>query len=156
MKNINDGRVLVSGMGSSFGLIYSAVHHIRPSSIVVITSEKYRDNALEACAKAGFVDKDRLFIMCMQDVFCGFAESPKLVEDCRPIIQNAESVVINLTGGTTAMQWVMQSIFEQARKDGLPVRRVAFVDRRPAVEQQQSPWHLGEIVEVEAVVLKAK
>jgi len=154
LNKANDSRVLISGMGSSFGLLYSAVHHVKPSLVVVLTSEKYRENAVDACARAGFVDKERLLIMCMQDVFCGFSEAMHLVEQCRPSLQGAGSIVVNLTGGTTAMQWVMQSIFEQARKDGLPVERVAFVDRRPAVDQQQNPWHLGEIVEIEKMMKK--
>ncbi|MDD3148967.1 MAG: hypothetical protein PHD82_16860, partial [Candidatus Riflebacteria bacterium] len=113
MKDFKSGNILVSGMGSSFGLLYSAVCHIKPGFVVVITSEKYRENARDACKRAGFVDNESLLILCMQDVFCGFAEAPFLVGECKPLLQNAESVVVNLTGGTTAMQRVMQSIFEQ-------------------------------------------
>ncbi|HNX77363.1 MAG TPA: hypothetical protein PKM56_16910, partial [Candidatus Rifleibacterium sp.] len=71
-----------------------------------------------------------------------------------PKIQHAGSLVVNLTGGTTAMQWVMQAIYERSHAANLSVERVAFVDRRPAVEQQQTPWCLGEIVEIEKITSK--
>jgi len=155
-RECNESKVLITGMGSSFGLLYSAIHHIKPDVVVVITSIKYRENALEATKKAGFTSDNALHVIEMQDVFCGFAETPGLIKAIWPLIQNAGSLVVNLTGGTTAMQWVMQSVFEQARSNHLPVKRVAFVDRRPAVKQQEDPWHLGEIIEVDSALLKEK
>lgn len=149
----SDGhKVLVTGMGASFGLLYSAVSLTKADVVIVVTSEKFRDKASEACQKSGFNNPDSLHTLIMQDVFCGFSETPALLKECWPLIKNAESVVVNLTGGTTAMQWVMQSVFERACNEHLPVERVAFVDRRPSVDQQQDPWHLGEIIEVEKII----
>jgi len=50
----------------------------------------------------------------------------------------------------------VQSIYERSCADHIPVKRVAFVDRRPTVEQQEHPWHLGEIIEIETVLLNGK
>lgn len=147
-------KVLVTGMGASFGLLYSAVHHVQPDSVIVITSGKFHEHAIDACRRAGFVSDTNLHIVEMRDVFCGFAETPGLIKTVWPLIHHAECLVINLTGGTTAMQWVMQSLYERSRAEHLPVERVAFVDRRPAVEQQQNPWHIGELVEIEKITIK--
>ncbi|HNW12876.1 MAG TPA: hypothetical protein PKI71_16040 [Candidatus Rifleibacterium sp.] len=149
MKNAKHGKVLVSGMGSSFGLLYSAVYHVKPDIVLVITSDKFRNAVAEACDKAGFSDMGRIHVFTMSDVFAGFNETPALLQQMWPQIKEAEKIIINLTGGTTAMQWVMQSAYEEAAKNHLPVERVAFVDRRTAVEQQQNPWQLGELLEIE-------
>lgn len=149
-------KVLITGMGSSFGLLYSAIHHTKPDAVIVITSAKYRENALEASKKAGFISDSALHLVEMQDVFCGFAETPLIIKTIWPLVQNAGSLVVNLTGGTTAMQWVVQSIYERSCSEHIPVKRVAFVDRRPTIEQQKEPWHLGEIIEIESALLKNK
>ncbi len=149
MKNVKHGKVLVSGMGSSFGLLYSAIHHVQPDIALVITSDKFRNAVNEACAKAGFSDMSRIHVFTMSDVFAGFNETPALLQQMWPQIKEAEKIIINLTGGTTAMQWVMQSVYEEAVKQKLPAERVAFVDRRSTIEQQQNPWQLGELLEIE-------
>jgi hypothetical protein len=153
-RETDERKVLITGMGASFGLLYSAVHHIQPDSVIVITSGKYHENAIDACKRAGFISDTSINVVEMHDVFCGFAETPGLIKTVWPLMQHAECLVVNLTGGTTAMQWVMQSLYEKARAEHVPVERVAFVDRRPAVEQQQNPWHLGELVEIEKITMK--
>ncbi len=151
----SDGKkVLITGMGASFGLLYSAVRLVQPDTVVVVTSSKFREKSIEACKMADFVSDEDLHIVEMQDVFCGFNETSTIIDFVWPKIQHAGSLVVNLTGGTTAMQWVMQAIYERSHAANLSVERVAFVDRRPAVEQQQTPWCLGEIVEIEKITSK--
>lgn len=152
-RTSDNSKVLISGMGASFGLLYSAVKLVKPDSVVVVSSEKFRDDAADACVRAGFIDQSKLHILAMQDVFSGFAETPALLEKIWPFVETAETAIINLTGGTTAMQWVMQSLYEKAKQNHLPVERVAFVDRRPSAEQQTNPWHLGKLLEIEKLLL---
>lgn len=157
LKRESDGhKVLISGMGASFGLLYSAIRHIRPDFLIVITSSKFSQKAIEACNMADFNSDKNLHIIEMLDVFRGFNEAPELVEAVWPLIQNATSLVISLTGGTTAMQWVMQSIYERSHAANISVERVAFVDPRPSIEQQKNPWHLGELIEIEKIVSSTK
>jgi hypothetical protein len=151
LKSANKGKVLISGMGGSFGLLYSAILHIQPDTAVIVTSSKFRNNVAEVCEKAGFDDKSRVHVLTMNDVFAGFNETPELLQKIWPIVEYAEKIIINLTGGTTAMQWIMQSAYEEASKKYLPVERVAFIDRRSSIEQQQNPWQLGELVEIEKI-----
>jgi hypothetical protein len=101
LKSANKGKVLISGMGGSFGLLYSAILHIQPDTAVIVTSSKFRNNVAEVCEKAGFDDKSRVHVLTMNDVFAGFNETPELLQKIWPIVEYAEKIIINLTGGTT-------------------------------------------------------
>ena len=41
--------VLATPMGASVGLLFSAVSTIRPDRVVVLTSLKFKEKAIEAC-----------------------------------------------------------------------------------------------------------
>jgi hypothetical protein len=50
------------------------------------------------------------------------------------------------------MQWAMQHIYENLSKNkNLQIERVAFIDRRPMVEQQNFPWVVGEIFYIDSI-----
>lgn len=85
----------------------------------------------------------------MEDVFTGFDEAERLVGEAKTICQPFDSVTINLTGGTTAMQWVMQAIYETLKTENFNVKRVAFIDRRDSLEQRKNPFVIGEIYEID-------
>lgn len=51
-------------------------------------------------------------------------------------IMQADEVVVNITGGTTAMQHIVQQIARYAEELGRLARRVALVDRRSPQEQR--------------------
>ncbi|HNW35403.1 MAG TPA: TM1812 family CRISPR-associated protein [Candidatus Ozemobacteraceae bacterium] len=143
------GRLLISGLGSSAGLLYSAFLHTRPDRTVVLTSEQVRDRIPDICSRAGNVAPDTVETLILQEVFTGFDETGGLVKRMEPHLLAASEILINLTGGTTCMQWVMQAVYERACSLGLTVRRVAFVDRRPTAEQQQNPFEQGELIEID-------
>ncbi|NLM18372.1 MAG: hypothetical protein GX221_11735 [Candidatus Riflebacteria bacterium] len=196
-KDKNRTKVLITGMGASFGLLYSAIKLVEPDIVMLLTSDKFEQKAIEVKDKAGFVRKQNLksktssfesFIM--KDVFCGFDEADLLVtrmfahlsdkaytegykEPCREDYESVQAwkdellnvtfdqaavhnyrLFVNLTGGTTAMQWVMQAAYEKALREGFDVERIAFVDRRPTVEQQANPFVVGELIEVEKLISK--
>lgn len=143
---------LITGMGSSFGLVYSAVKHLHPDIVIVLTSEKYVAKAAEAVKKAGFYKDDQIRIVTMKDVFKGFAETSDLTNQIFDELRETSKVFVNLTGGTTAMQWVMQSAYEQAKENDFEVKRVAFVDERSTADQQTNPWVLGEMIKVDELI----
>jgi len=55
-------------------------------------------------------------------------------------------MVLNITGGTTAMQYIVQQIAALAAELGRPVRRAALVDRRLPQEQRDEPFVPGELI----------
>jgi hypothetical protein len=57
----------------------------------------------------------------------------------------ASEVIVNLTGGTTALQYLAERLADEALRLGTTVCRVAVMDRRSREEQQRDPFQLGEI-----------
>ncbi len=140
--------VLITPLGLSPGVLYSAVLRIRPERTIVVTSEEARAGAQAALSAAGLPDHE-LLTLTMREPFTGYEEVRSLAATIRPAILAAREVVLNLTGGTTAMQYVVEQLGGEARRLGVPVRRVFLVDRRPAEEQRAQPFILGEILELE-------
>ncbi|NCB47688.1 hypothetical protein EOM81_11810, partial [bacterium] len=146
--------VLITPMGASVGLLYSALSLIKPDKAVVLTSEKFQDKVAEAAEKAGFSDMSKIHVEIIKDVFCGFDEANALAKKLCSHTDNAGKIEVNLTGGTTAMQWAIQAAYEAIQqKLGNPgkekLARVAFVDRRRSAEQQSDPYVVGEMVKID-------
>ncbi len=143
------GKLLVSGLGSSVGLLYTALQHTAPDRALVLTSAQVQGRIPEICSRAGNIAPEKLETFLLNEVFTGFDEADGLVKRMEPHLLAASEILINLTGGTTCMQWVMQAVYERACRLGLTVRRVAFVDRRPTADQQQNPFVQGELIEID-------
>jgi CRISPR-associated Csx2 family protein len=148
----NNKKILISPMGASFGLLFTALKLCKPEKVYILTSEKFRNQALEACHKADYLEEKKIKIFTINDPFVGFNETPALINKIWPEIKDSGNIFINLTGGTTAMQWVMQSLYEKIKREQIPVERIAFVDRRPSTEQQKKPWVEGELIEIEKLI----
>lgn len=148
----NGTTTLITGMGASFGLVYSAIKHLHPDMVIVLTSEKFATNAVEAVKKASFYGDDQIKVITMKNVFKGFTETADLINQIFNELRETAKIFINLTGGTTAMQWVMQAAYEQAKENDFEVKRVAFVDERSTADQQTNPWVLGEMIKVDELI----
>ncbi|MDD3376683.1 MAG: TM1812 family CRISPR-associated protein [Candidatus Riflebacteria bacterium] len=147
-------KVLITPMGASVGLLYSALSLIKPDRVVVLTSDKFQSRVAEVAEKAGFSDMSKIHVEIIKDVFCGFDEANALAKKLCSHIDNAGKIEVNLTGGTTAMQWAIQAAYEAIQqKLGNPgkekLARVAFVDRRRSAEQQSDPYVVGEMVKID-------
>lgn len=147
-------KVLITPMGASVGLLYSALSLIKPDRVVVLTSDKFQSIVAEVAEKAGFSDMSKIHVEIIKDVFCGFDEANALAKKLCSHIDNAGKIEVNLTGGTTAMQWAIQAAYEAIQqKLGNPgkekLARVAFVDRRRSAEQQSDPYVVGEMVKID-------
>lgn len=143
--------VLATPLGLSPGVLYSAARHIRPDGFLVITSVQGRQSILEALTTADVTAKTVL-VRELADPMTGFQEAGALIDDeVRRYLVEAGDVVVNLTGGTTVIQYVVERVANEARELGVPVRRVAVVDRRSPEEQRADPYVLGELVELDGV-----
>lgn len=136
--------LLVSPLGLSKGLLYSALCHIQPHHLFVITSASAVDSFDEIAQKAGWSGEST--IRHMQDPHSGFSEAESLAGAALPTILQVDQVVVNTTGGTTAMQHIVQQIAARVKKQGRPVWRVALVDRRSPQEQRDNPYVTGELI----------
>lgn len=139
-----EGILLVSPLGLSKGLLYSALKHVKPSEAVIITSQQSSGDIEEIKGAAEW--KGELIIIDMKEPFTGFDEAEDILRRVQPLLEKYEEIVVNITGGTTAMQYIVQEVAESAVKKQLPLKKVALVDRRPPTEQKSDPYVLGEIV----------
>jgi hypothetical protein len=82
----------------------------------------------------------------LEDPLAGFREGRRLARELAT--SAAGDNVINLTGGTTALQDCVRSVADILRTQHKKVREVAVVDRRSTDEQRRVPLVVGELVEV--------
>jgi CRISPR-associated DxTHG motif protein len=137
------GRVLVSPVGMSPGVLYSAIRKVTPRTVVALCSGEAKPGVEEAIRQAGFMGK--LEYAIMEDPFNGIKETSRIRGSVRKLLIDADEVFVNLTGGTTIMGVVVQALAEQARNDQRPCRRFVLIDKRQAEEQRNAPWVESEL-----------
>ena len=139
--------VLFSPLGLAYGTLYSAILLTRPRRVVIVTSTEAIINLHATLDAARFFHTNFEFeTHILDDPQAGFREGRALA---RFLAASADGDnIINLTGGTTALQDCVRSVADILRREGKPVREVAAVDRRDVVEQRRSPLVVGELVEV--------
>lgn len=139
--------VLFSPLGLNYGVLYSAILLVRPSRVVVVTSAQAIGNLHSATDAARFYHSNfEVETHMLDDPLAGFKEGRTLA---RLLCSSAgEKNVVNLTGGTTAMQDCVRSLAVRLRAAGTDVREVAVIDRRDTDEQRRTPLSLGHLIEV--------
>ncbi|MEM3342379.1 MAG: TIGR02221 family CRISPR-associated protein [Thermoplasmata archaeon] len=144
------GKYLITSLGLSKGLLYSALVCLKPARCYIITSESAKSAIHEICTKAGYRVPDERNILVMKDPHTGFGspEVREFIERLRWEMLPADEVYCNMTGGTTAMQFVVTQLYLEAEKLGRTVKTVAFVDRRSMEDQKANPYVLGEMIEL--------
>ncbi len=144
-------KVLFSPLGLNYGTLYSAILLTRPDRVVVVTSTE------AISALHGTLDAARFFhshfefeTHLLEDALAGFAQGRTLA---RLLAASADGDnIVNLSGGTAAMQDCVGQIVRTLRQNGKSVREVAAIDRRDLLEQRRQPLVVGELVEVETAL----
>lgn len=143
--------VLITPLGLSKGLLYSAIMHNKPEAIWVLTSKEGEQQVDEVCRQADF--RGNVHVAVMEDPYTDFNSwltyMNHLIETIEKYKEDRIQFIVNLTGGTTAMQYVVQQIAAKLEEKGERVQYVAQVDRRDVAEQQANPYVLGEQIIVE-------
>ena len=136
------GRLLLSPQGTKPGVLFSALKTAQPDSCLVVCSAA---SAKTICGEAtGASFSGPIEQITLTDPHGGFAEIDKAVAQAGPHLLAADEVVANMTGGTTLMGLVIQSLVEEAQKLDRPVRRFALIDRRPPAVQASDPYVQGD------------
>jgi hypothetical protein len=138
------GTLLISPLGLSKGLLFSALCHFNPIEICIVTSETSVKSLEEIAKSANWSGNQTFYIM--KDPFTGFDETESVFKRFQNSILKAEQIVINITGGTTAMQHVIQHVSHKIQRFGKDIRLFALVDRRSPDEQRKNPYVIGEII----------
>mgnify|MGYP001361149581 CR=1 FL=1 len=141
------GTLLVSPLGLSKGLLFSALRHTNPDSLLVLTSRDAAYHIDDICARAGWVG-EKLPNCIMEDPHSGFHEADDIAESVAEYLLKADKIVLNITGGTTALQYMAQKMGAKARQMDREVEQVALVDRRSPQEQKDDPFTLGELIKL--------
>ncbi|NNU91582.1 TIGR02221 family CRISPR-associated protein [Anoxybacillus sp. CHMUD] len=141
--------ILITPLGLSKGLLYSAIVHNQPQAIWLLTSKESAKQVNDVCQQANF--HGNVHVVVMEDPYIDFNCWKTYMEQFVHTIETDNRVrfVVNLTGGTTAMQYVVQQIAAKLKEKGEHVQYVAQVDRRPVNEQQANPYVLGEQIIIE-------
>ncbi|MBI5368403.1 MAG: TIGR02221 family CRISPR-associated protein [Planctomycetes bacterium] len=143
------GRLLVTALGNSPGVLFSALRAVAPDAAIIVTSETAQARLAEAVAAAGAerVPRD---VLVLQDPHRGWREvEARFGAQVDPLLAGAHEVVANLTGGTTAMQYGVEWTALRARRLGTPVGRLMLVDTRSPEEQRERPYEVAEAVWLE-------
>lgn len=161
------GRVLVSAQGLSSGVLTNAIRHaVRPAGgdgagldhVIVVCSQESAETvgaAVEQSAWRGPVSKvlvpDPMDVVAVTKLVRPGHGKPLLPEhrDVRRLLAAADEVLVNLTGGTTAMMLGVQLIAEGASRYQRRVRRFLLADRRSPEEQRRDPWAECEAIWLE-------
>lgn len=146
--------LLINSLGNSKGSLYSALALVKPDSLFVIASETSKDNIKEIIEKAGWFGINEKYLM--KDPFAGFTEKDAIVSKAKGLIDQSEKVVVNLTGGTTVMQFLIQSLSDYARGIGKNIDIIAVIDRRTPSEQQENPYEVGELLLLDSTTRSSK
>jgi hypothetical protein len=80
------------------------------------------------------------------DAHACFAEVDRLIPWARPHLLDAREVDVNITGGTTAMQYLAERVAGEASRLGVPCQRIALIDRREPEERRREPYVAGDVV----------
>ncbi len=141
------GCLLISPLGLSPGLLYSALYQVKPSALLAVVSVQSSDLLQEVVERSG--RKAEIFTQVLNDPFQGFDEIPDLVMASQETLLGADEVICNTTGGTTAMQYAVMRLSEAASRLGRQVKWVAMVDNRSAEDQRKDPYVVGEMIDLE-------
>ncbi|RMG43080.1 MAG: hypothetical protein D6718_12995 [Acidobacteria bacterium] len=141
--------LLITALGLSPGVLYTALTLFTPNLAVVVTSHRAEQALEEACRRAQYC-KDRVRTVVVDTPndprACIRAVRAAGLED---VLADAREVVLNLTGGPTAFQIACEDLARRAESLGAAVRRIILVDDRPREEQERNPWALGQAIELD-------
>lgn len=148
-QSTGSGTWLVTPLGLSPGVLYSALTHVKPNGVLVVTSTEAEIRIEEALSRSACEDIQSVTYK-MKDPFYGFSEASEILSaEMMVSLLASEEVVVNITGGTTAMQYVVERLADKCRRIGIKVRTIALVDKRPVEQQRNDPWQRGEVYELD-------
>jgi hypothetical protein len=139
--------VLVSPLGLSPGAVFSALWLTCPEHVILVSGAAAAGGAPAALAEYQRVSKRRPSVeyVLLDDALGGFAEAQAAALGVAARFRTEEcEVAVNLTGGTTALQYCVTCIGMALGR----ARFVAVVDERSRELQLREPYVSGKLVEV--------
>ncbi len=141
------GGVLVSPVGLSPGALFSVLVHTSPRRLVVITGPAAHRGSAQAVDAYAAIARALLDVehVLVEDPWGGFLDAHRrALSVVAQLRESPRDVVVNLTGGTTALQYCALCV-------GLGLanaRLVAVTDDRSREAQAAMPFVVGRLVDV--------
>ena len=142
-------KVLLSPLGMSPGLLFSALKNVEPDYLVIVSSSDAIANLPEVFAVAKY---SREYIVCLvNDPFTFNTDIEQLFGDVFNVhnLFNDVEWFVNITGGTTALQYYVQRLERRVRELGIATTTIAMVDRRERADQAAAPYVKSDLIVVE-------
>lgn len=150
MKNKQDleasSYAVVSSLGLTEGALYTILNHYNPNLLIVVTSKEGAKILPSILEKTQF--KGECHVVNVQDPYTGKEEIARVSKEVTGYLENTRKVVINLTGGTTLLNYMLLKVGDEARH-GKTIKTVLAVDKRSYEEQKVNPYADGEVVELD-------
>lgn len=137
---------VVSALGLTEGALYTILNHYSPNLLVVVTSKQGVEILPNILEKVQF--KGELHVVEVENPYGGKDEIKRVSKEVAGYLEDAKKVVINLTGGTTLLNYMLLKVGDQARH-GKMIKTVIAVDKRSYEEQKINPYIVGEVVELD-------
>jgi len=137
---------VLTPLGTTPGALYTILKHYTPDLVVVVTSEKGKSLIDEIVEKAEY--KNRTEVIVIRDPFTGIDETKDVVEQATEYLEDVSDVIINLTGGTSLLGYMIERVRDRIR-NGKRITTVLAADERPYQEQVQNPYVIGKVIEIE-------
>lgn len=138
--------LLITPVGLSPGVLYSGIARVKPDRLLIVTSHDAAPRIPEALERAEALRTPQQ-VLALDDAFLGYRQVDQyLGAEIDKAFVGADRVIVNVTGGTTVMQYAVERLAARARRLGTPVRRCALIDRRSPEEQRAEPYVRGEIL----------
>jgi hypothetical protein len=138
-------KAILSPLGTTPGALYTVLKSIPGDLLVIVTSEQGEKLVPEIIEKAEF--KGEYHVILVNDPFKGLDETSKVVQQATERLKDATELVINLTGGTTLLNYMIERIRDSVRH-GKKIKTVIAYDERPYDEQRKEPYIVGNILEL--------
>jgi len=148
------GKLLITPLGLSKGLLFSALRLTQPDRLLIVTSTDAAETIEEIVEVAGY-EGQMLKPILLKDPHTGFDEIKgvldDLINDYARAFLDSDEIIINLTGGTTTLQVLTEGISKNAQMMGKDPRKVVIIDRREMSQQKENPFVVGELIEYEDI-----
>ena len=149
-------KVLITPMGRSLGVLYSALCHFKPDHTIVITSSEVAHKLNEVIREVNSLKKNKyssqnFTTIILKDPYTGFDEYKSILDKINnfQFLESVNELVFNFTGGTTAMQFIIQSLAQKLSSKAVIVSCKALIDKRATVEQQNDPFVLSQVFDLD-------
>jgi len=138
-----NGLLLLTPLGQSPGVLFSALKHVVPCRCMVVCSEKTKVTVVEAVKKAEWHGEIEYLIM--NNPYTGIKEFERLKRHASTWLFQADEVHAGLTGGTSLMGALIGELSHFAEENyQRTVRKFVLIDKRNPNEQREHPWIIGE------------